>query len=169
MTDEPDLTDDQGYLHRMMEDAGSKVTVLTTLHNDLEVMREQQIRFARRMLTVCSALALIAITALAIGILLIGDVRGAQRDAASATAGLTLVTGQNRGFIESLDNVARKAQENGAATSKQQCRELEKLKAAIRGVIRSSPQGQSAAADVAVDRFRRRNCNKLPNAKPVQP
>lgn len=169
VTDEPDLSENQNYLQRMLEDAGSKVTVLTTLHEDLQAIKDQQIRFARRMLTVCAMLALVAIAALAIGIFLIGDVRDAQRNAASATAGLTIVTGQNRAFIDGLDEVARKAQENGAATSKQQCGELEKLKAAIRAVIRSSPQGRSIAADVAVNRFKRRDCDKLPNAKPVAP
>lgn len=169
MTDEPDLTEDQDYLQKMLEDSGTKVAVLTTLHDDLQAIKDQQVRFARRMLTVCGALAFVAIAALAIGIVLIGDVREAQRNAASATAGLTIVTAQNRNFIDGLDEVARKAQENGATTSKQQCGELEKLKAAIRAVIRSSPQGRTAAADVAVNRFKRRDCDKLPNAKPVAP
>lgn len=161
-------TDDE-FLQRMMEDAGRKVDVLTTLHDDLAAVRAGYVRFSRKMLVIISILAAIAITALVLSYRLIDDVRVQGDKTSELTAGLTLITTQNRDLIAGLDRVAKEAQLAGARTSREQCSEIEKLKTAIRAVIRSSPQGRSAAADVAAARFARKRCNRLPNAKPVSP
>jgi type II secretory pathway pseudopilin PulG len=153
----------------MMEDTAQKVSVLTTLHNDLAELKTAYLSFSRKMLLVVSVLALISIAALGIGVSLYGEVSDAQDRAASAVAATALQAAQNAILIKRLDRVAELAQLAGARADAVQCREINKLKQAIRGVIRSSPNGQSTAADDAAARFQPSKCSSLPNAEPVTP
>lgn len=160
---------DFGPLHALMEDAGEKVAVLTTLHEDLAALKARYLRFALIMLAVFAGLAAISITALVLSYRLVDDVRVQGDKTSELTAGLTLVTGQNRDLIAGLDRVAAEAQENGAQTSRLQCRTINGVLLAIREVIRSGPQGRTPAADKAVAKFHAINCSRLPNAKPDKP
>lgn len=97
----------------------------------------------------------------------------AAQSANEATHQLSLFTAQNRLLISRLDSVAKQAQENGRETSRVQCREIEKVKSQIRAVILASPATGNAQQETlraqALDRFKKRSCNQLPNAKVVKP
>jgi hypothetical protein len=168
--------DDQKELHEFLEHLGDDVDVLKDIKARLARIEDGYKRFARVVLFGGLVIAVACTFAIVTSEHSIGRVKSAQdraldasERADTATLQLKILIGQQANLIGKIEHVAKQAQENGRDTSRLQCHEINKVLSAIRIVIRSSPDGQTPAADEAVARFNSLDCRHLPNAKPVTP
>lgn len=163
--------EEKSHLHELLEQLGIKIDVLKNLEATLLHIENRYVSLGRVILFGSTVIAVAVVLSLALGGIALNSVSTAQHDALdaalradTATAQLQIVSSENRTLIKRLEEVALDAQLQGRRTDEQQCREINSLRKTIRSILVLRERSRYLA-----ERFRDKNCNKLPNMKPVTP